>query len=551
MPRRDLRAQIDGRGFPDHVLALTWDDGPDAGTRALAEYLRRERVSGTFFVVGAWVPGVSSDPGAGAGVFATGADFVPVLGDLVRLGHRLGNHTENHALLWGASDAVVRAQLEANQRRLDPFLESEVALFRAPGGAWNPSVADVAGQDPDLDGLVGPVRWDVDRKDWEASLDCVSPRPQRDCEGAGPGGHLRVRPQVVAARYLDSIESARRGIVLLHDRVGHVGSRFALEVAQALVPQLRARGYVFAAPILHFSPLLARFPQAEADRAALELGRLDAFALGDVDGDGRADLCARDAGEIVCARSERGMADTRGRPEARFGPLSVVASSAHGELHLADVDGDLRADACTRGPGGEIVCALASRGEVRTDALVGKGPVRFADLDGDGRADACASSPRGLSCARSRGHGFEAARPWVVADPAWSKAVILADVDGDGRADACGPSAAGIACATSSGASFGHLRVWAATGDVASVGELLLGDLNGDGRADVCTVAAGAVACALSTGRGFTAATTWAPAVDLPELAAAGALRLADVNGDGRADLCAPSRAGVRCGMSP
>ena len=35
-----VRAQRDGRGFPEGVLALTWDDGPDVNTLALGEYLR-------------------------------------------------------------------------------------------------------------------------------------------------------------------------------------------------------------------------------------------------------------------------------------------------------------------------------------------------------------------------------------------------------------------------------------------------------------------------------------------------------------------------------
>jgi peptidoglycan/xylan/chitin deacetylase (PgdA/CDA1 family) len=421
-PSHELHVQVDGRGFPEHVVALTWDDGPDRGTRALAEYLHKERVSATFFVVGSWVAGVSSDPGTGTGVFASGAEPLPLLGDLVALGHRIGNHTENHALLWGAPAGMVRLQLAVNQRRIDPFLESELALFRAPGGAWNGDDAAAVDDDPALAGLIGPVRWDVDRKDWEASLWCSSTRPSRECEPAAPGGRLRVRPQVVAARYLDSIESARRGIVLLHDRVGHVGSRFALDVAQALVPALRARGYVFAAPVLAFSPLRARFPRTDADRAAFDAGQLDGFGFADIDGDGRADLCARGPAGTACARSEHGTEEASLRPEAHFAAMAPL---------------------------------------------------------------------------------------------------------GDGK-------------------------TWSAEGDVAT--GIAFGDLNGDGRTDRCEAVDGAIHCALSTGRGFTAPTIWVAAAAVPELLEAprsATLHLADVNGDGRADLCVVSRSGVRCGMAP
>ena len=419
-----VRTQLDGRAFPAHVVALTWDDGPDIGTRALAEYLRKERVSATFFVVGEWVSGVSSDPGAGTGVFASGAAPLPLLGDLVALGHRLGNHTENHTLLWGVPSAMVRAQLAHNQRRIDPFLENELALFRAPGGAWNGDDTDALAAEPALAELMGPVRWDVDRKDWEASLWCSSERPARECEPAAPGRQLRVRPQVVAARYVEAVEAAGRGIVLLHDRVGHVGSRFALDVAQALVPALRARGYVFAAPILAFSPLRARFPHTDLDRAAFDDGSFAGFGFADIDGDGRADLCARTAAGPTCARSLRGTAETTLRPEAHFGAMAPLAQA--------------------RGP-------------------------QFASPAGDGA--------------------------------------------------------------------------------------VAFGDLNGDGRTDRCEVLDGEVHCALSMGRGFTASTVWVAAAAAPELVGvatrAATLHLADVNGDGRADVCIVSRAGVRCGMAP
>ncbi len=416
-----LGTPLDGRAFPDHVLALTWDDGPDTGTLALARYLKRERVSATFFVVGAWLPGASSDPGDGDGVFATGADAIAVLSDVVRLGHRLGNHTENHAMLWDAPASVVRAQVLFGQRRLDPLLGNELALFRAPGGAWSAAAGGALEEEEKLAGLVGPVRWDVDAKDWEASLDCVSERPATECEPAGPHGRLRVRPAVVAARYLAAIESAGRGIVLLHDRVGHVGSSYALAVAEALVPPLRARGYVFAAPVLRFSPLRARFAPAErgGDGGGSEARAWNAVLaagpwLADADGDGRADLCGRSSDGVVCARAERGPVGDHARPEVRFGPLARVSAAPPGPSEAAapsapgpDLNGDGRADACAA-QGGAIVCAL--RGDAGLTAgsvwaaaadvpeLAQGGVLLLGDVSGDGRADACVASPAGVRC---------------------------------------------------------------------------------------------------------------------------------------------------------
>jgi peptidoglycan/xylan/chitin deacetylase (PgdA/CDA1 family) len=248
-------AQLDGRSFPDKTIALTWDDGPDVNTLALARYLAREKVSATFFVVREWIEGVSDSPGSGRGVFETGYRHLPILGDLVALGHRVANHTLNHALLDTPAPGLVAYQLGENQRFLDPFITGGLALFRAPGGAWSAASASAQEADPSLRRLVGPVRWDVDEKDWEGSLHCSSSRPAVECEPAAPGGALRVKPSVMANRYVAAIEAAGHGIVLLHDRVGHVGSDYALRLAETMIPELEARGFVFAAPVLSRPPI--------------------------------------------------------------------------------------------------------------------------------------------------------------------------------------------------------------------------------------------------------------------------------------------------------
>src|SRR5262249_47263070 len=155
---------------------------------------------------------------------------------------------------------------------IDPYVTNELRIFRAPGGAWGPETAGSAFADPFVKGLVGPVRWDVDRKDWQSSASCNSTHPHSECELGTRG--LRTKPSVIAHRYLSSITSAGRGIVLLHDRVADVGSRYALELAEALVPELKAAGFVFAAPVLAFSPLALRL-DAPLDPETLRFADVD------------------------------------------------------------------------------------------------------------------------------------------------------------------------------------------------------------------------------------------------------------------------------------
>ncbi len=334
--------QLDGRAFPDGVLALTWDDGPDATTLALAEYLAQNHVAGTFFVVNEWVANLSSDPGRGHGVFETGYQSIPILGHLVKLGHRLGNHTLNHVLLAGADPKMVDLEVRANQEQIDPFLTNELRMFRVPGGAWSADAAKVVAADPSLRGMVGPIRWDVDRKDWDNSVGCNSNDAATECERTAKGAS-RVKASVTALRYLASIDEAKHGIVLFHDRVGDVGSDYALQIARLIVPRLKERGYVFAAPVLAFSPLKTR--------AGVKPPRAGAGTLsGDLNGDGLADECqVVNSNDVACA-----LASSHGFTQDAVWMRGVSASHAW----LADVSGDGRADLCVEAGDG-VACGLA------------------------------------------------------------------------------------------------------------------------------------------------------------------------------------------------
>ena len=410
------------------MLALTWDDGPDVNTLALADYLASLRVSATFFVVSEWAHGVSEEPGRGLHPFETGYAYFPILEDLVALGHRLGNHTLNHVLLAGAKADLVDYELLENQKHLDPFLTNELRVFRAPGGAWDTGAeAAIAGvgvgvgagaHDAALADLVGPVRWDIDRKDWESSLYCQSEKPTTECDPAAPGRGSRVRADVTARRYLETIDEMGHGIVLFHDRVGDVGSDYALRVAKRVMPELLARGYVFAAPVLAFSPFRSRL----ADNLTVDwVASLDpaSIVLIDVDGDGRADLCGTGTGGFACARSivRRGS-----NGDAR--PTTLFAWSAAWSGH------------------DDVVKETTAQ---RASALEG-------DLNGDGRIDRCHLQRDGLRCSLANPHGLLADSLWLPRDRTdatkWlTGRLLLSDVNGDGRADVCSMANDDVACA--------------------------------------------------------------------------------------------------------
>lgn len=507
-----VRGSLRGTGFPDGVLALTWDDGPDKKTLELARFLRARRVTGTFFVVRAWEEGVSEEPGRGSDRFATGYSHLPVLADLVALGHRIGNHTDGHVVLDALPLDHVIEQVGRNQTALDPFLSNELRIFRAPGGYWSDS-ASFALDQPAFADTVGPFRWDIDEKDWSASVDGLSPR-------------------VVAARYLATAVRLKKGIVLFHDRVGSVGSSFALDLAKYLVPALEAKGFVFAAPLLSFT---AFEPRLTGLGGGLGGARIDgALRLGDLDGDGRADVCTGS----VCARSGVFARSSGALPRTAFLAPSPMDTS---ESVLGDVDGDGRADLCTK-RGNEIRCKRSRGGwETWSTSLGARGDLmRLADVDGDGLADACARNPDGVVCATSTGSAFGPDRVWIDASAIDTEHVDIADVDGDGRADAC---SAGT-CALSTGRAFGAPNRWSSAKEIVLAEGARFGDLNGDGRADACVRTTDGVACAFSNGRSFTAPTLW---LDYR----VASFELGDINADGRADLCTVSDGNVSCALAP
>ncbi|RKG63016.1 VCBS repeat-containing protein, partial [Corallococcus terminator] len=93
----------------------------------------------------------------------------------------------------------------------------------------------------------------------------------------------------------------------------------------------------------------------------------------------------------------------------------------------------------------------------------------------------------------------------------------FADLNGDGRADVCGRGSSGLACALSNGASFGPTSTWSTAysdingwyANASNWQTIQFADLNGDGRADVCGRGSSGLACALSNGASFGPTSTW------------------------------------------
>lgn len=197
----------------------------------------------------------------------------------------------------------------------------------------------------------------------------------------------------------------------------------------------------------------------------------------------------------------------------------------------------------------------------------------IGDIDGDGFADACLRLSTGLYCALNDRTGkfgaytlwssaFSDANGWLSSST--GDTLQLADVNGDGRADVCGRSTQGVVCALAQAGGFGPASLWtSAFSDAAGYGSAAtyfrsfhLADVDGDGFADVCARSASGIQCAINTTKGgfgaassflsteFTDAKGW-----LQEMYGA-TVQLADVNGDHKADVCGRSASGLVCAIS-
>ncbi len=308
--------------------------------------------------------------------------------------------------------------------------------------------------------------------------------------------------------------------------------------------------------------------------------------LPDLNNDGRADACGRGFEGIFC--------EINGGPGSPIFMTSAFADADgwnagpeyYSTIRFPDLNGDGRADVCGRGTGG-LVCALgtgSSFGAATTWSAAFSdangwvaGPeyyatIRFPDLNNDGRADVCGRGTGGVVCALSTGTGFGAATTWSAAfsdangwkaDPAFYSTVRFPDLNNDGRADVCGRGVGGLVCALNTGTGFGAATTWSAAFSDANgwatgpqfYSTIAFEDLNNDGRADVCGRGTGGLVCALSTGTGFGAATTWSAAFSDVNGWSGGpqyysTLRLRDANGDGRADVCGRGFEGIFCALS-
>ena len=334
---------------------------------------------------------------------------------------------------------------------------------------------------------------------------------------------------------------------------------------------------------------------ADADVGA-ESSQWGSVRLGDVNADNRADACVRRADGVWCALNTGAAFAGYTRFTDAFSDAEGWSAEAYGAtLQLADLNGDSRADLCGRAADG-IHCALASATSAAFGAAVLwstafsdaagfassvalYGTVRLADIDGDGLADACARDTDGIWCAINTGAlSFAPATAWLGSEftdaLGWDAAqhgatIQLGDINGDGRADVCGRGGAGVHCAVANaeGDAFEPAHLWSLSPDFdnasgwgdapAAYRSLRLADIDGDGRAELCGRAPTGLVCAVSNGtNAFDRAQPLAPHDYTDALGWSAdrygtTMMFGDLDADYHADVCGRGSAGLLCAIAP
>ncbi len=202
-------------GFSKNQLAITFDDGPDPEwTPKILDVLKRERVPGTFFLIG-----------------IQAEKFGSLTKRIYRDGHEIGNHTFTHPDISTIGTGYMRVELNLTEQLFASRLGIRTMLFRPPYSV---------DAEPDTEDEVRPL-------ELTQSLGYVTIGNKIDTRDWNDEPALS--PQQIAARVLNHLPPCQANdtqcgnIILMHDGGGN-RERTVLALP-LIIDGARARGFQF------------------------------------------------------------------------------------------------------------------------------------------------------------------------------------------------------------------------------------------------------------------------------------------------------------------
>ena len=177
-------------------VAISFDAAWGADkTERIMEILKEYNVNATFFLVGFWTE--------------EHADLVQKINEN---GFEIGTHSNSHPDMTNLSADAIKAELETSVKLIEDITGKDVQFFRAPFGAYNNTLLDIA-ENMDL----VTIQWDVDTLDWK-----------------GLSG------EEICTRVLNNVKEG--SIILCHNNSDHI-----LEALPLVLDRLQKQGYTIGA----------------------------------------------------------------------------------------------------------------------------------------------------------------------------------------------------------------------------------------------------------------------------------------------------------------
>jgi hypothetical protein len=261
------------------------------------------------------------------------------------------------------------------------------------------------------------------------------------------------------------------------------------------------------------------------------------FAVGDFAGTGKAGVAVGPAG--TCVMQSTGTAFST--------PTSWTGIPFYGSKAtlIGDVTGDGKADMVAVNAGQTLVMASTGTGFAglagwSNTPFYGTRGTFLADVNGDGKADLVAVNDSSVWVMPSTGTGFGPPVQWSHLPFTGNVAMFVGDVTGDHKADVVAVNQGNTWVMASTGTSFAAPTMWSNKPFYGNV-TTMIGDVTGDGKSDLVAVNGNDTFVMASTGTTFAAPAPWAAA----PFYGSQATMLADVDGSGKAELIAVNSGAV------
>ena len=270
-------------------------------------------------------------------------------------------------------------------------------------------------------------------------------------------------------------------------------------------------------------------------QAALSFGagvRPNAVAVGDFNGDGKADLAVANTGSGNISVLT-GIGDGTFKPNVNYS-----AGSGPNSIAVGDFNGDGKQDLAVANSGGNVSVLLGNgdgtfQPAVNHGAGSGADSVAIGDFNGDGNADiAVANSGGNVSVLLGNGDGtFQSAMNFAAGTT--PESIAVGDFNNDGKADLAVANEGSTNVSVLLGNGDGTFRAAVNYGAGWQPQSIVVGDFNGDGNPDIATGNYQYdVSVLLGKGDG-----TFQPAVSYLIEGYGNFVALGDFNGDGKPDL--------------